>query len=64
MKLESLFGVVLLALFIAVGAEAERENRDFENCVVGAGPFGHQIAYYLAKAQLDYVVFERNNQSG
>ena len=55
--------IFLLALFVGTGAE-EEEKRHFEYCVVGAGPFGHQTAYYLGKARLDYMVFERNNQSG
>uniref|UniRef100_T1JNK9 FAD-dependent oxidoreductase domain-containing protein 2 n=1 Tax=Strigamia maritima TaxID=126957 RepID=T1JNK9_STRMM len=33
-------------------------------CVIGAGPAGLQMAYYLSMAKRDYVVFERSNISG
>ncbi|EEC14554.1 monooxygenase, putative, partial [Ixodes scapularis] len=37
-------------------------KRDY--CVVGAGPSGLQMAYFLQQAKRDYVVFERSNISG
>ncbi|XP_069976996.1 FAD-dependent oxidoreductase domain-containing protein 2 [Penaeus vannamei] len=33
-------------------------------CVVGAGPAGLQMGYFLKKAGRDYVIFERANHSG
>ncbi|XP_067830804.1 FAD-dependent oxidoreductase domain-containing protein 2 [Heptranchias perlo] len=33
-------------------------------CVIGAGPGGLQIAYFLQQSQRHYLVFERNNLSG
>ncbi|XP_077526357.1 FAD-dependent oxidoreductase domain-containing protein 2-like [Haemaphysalis longicornis] len=33
-------------------------------CVVGAGPAGLQMAYYLKKAGRDYMVFEKSNMTG
>ncbi|GCB79861.1 hypothetical protein scyTo_0019622 [Scyliorhinus torazame] len=33
-------------------------------CVIGAGPGGLQIAYFLQQSQRHYLVFERNNISG
>ncbi|CAL4236303.1 unnamed protein product, partial [Meganyctiphanes norvegica] len=33
-------------------------------CVIGAGPAGLQIGYFLHRAGRDYLIFERNNHSG
>ncbi|XP_078093688.1 FAD-dependent oxidoreductase domain-containing protein 2 [Mustelus asterias] len=33
-------------------------------CVIGAGPGGLQIAYFLQRSQRHYLVFERSNLSG
>ncbi|KAK3090905.1 hypothetical protein FSP39_015622 [Pinctada imbricata] len=33
-------------------------------CVIGAGPSGLQIGYFLHQKHRDYVIFERNNVSG
>lgn len=35
-----------------------------EYCVIGAGPGGLQIGYFLKRAGRDYVIFERSNMSG
>ncbi|XP_040067673.1 probable cyclin-dependent serine/threonine-protein kinase DDB_G0292550 isoform X4 [Ixodes scapularis] len=43
-------------------ADARGTKRDY--CVVGAGPSGLQMAYFLQQAKRDYVVFERSNISG
>ncbi|MFT4646112.1 MAG: thioredoxin reductase [Planctomycetota bacterium] len=32
--------------------------------IIGAGPAGLQMAYYLKKADLDYVIIEKNNTAG
>jgi len=33
-------------------------------CVIGAGPAGLQLGYFMKMAGRDYVVFERSNTSG
>ena len=33
-------------------------------CVIGAGPAGLQMGYFLEKANRDYAIFERSNISG
>ncbi|KAI1883999.1 hypothetical protein AGOR_G00221870 [Albula goreensis] len=33
-------------------------------CVLGAGPAGLQMGYYLSKSQRDYVILERNSGAG
>uniref|UniRef100_UPI00358F9F65 FAD-dependent oxidoreductase domain-containing protein 2 isoform X2 n=1 Tax=Myxine glutinosa TaxID=7769 RepID=UPI00358F9F65 len=40
----------------------EVTNKDY--CIIGAGPGGLQMAYFLQQAGRDYVVLERNNISG
>lgn len=39
-------------------------NNDHDYCIVGAGPAGLQMGYFLQQAHRDYVVFERSNVSG
>ena len=33
-------------------------------CVIGAGPAGLQMGYFLNRASRDYIIYERNNISG
>ncbi|KAB7503854.1 hypothetical protein Anas_10171 [Armadillidium nasatum] len=35
-----------------------------EYCVIGAGPAGLQMGYFLSKAKRDYIILEKNNISG
>ena len=37
---------------------------EYEYCVVGAGPAGLQMAYFLQKSNRNYILLERNNISG
>ncbi|XP_076075879.1 FAD-dependent oxidoreductase domain-containing protein 2-like isoform X1 [Mytilus galloprovincialis] len=36
----------------------------YKYCVIGAGPGGVQIGFYLQKLGRDYIIFERSNQAG
>lgn len=36
----------------------------YKYCVIGAGPGGIQIGFYLQKLSRDYIIFERSNQAG
>lgn len=38
------------------------ETKDY--CVIGAGPGGLQMGYFLQRAGRDYIIFERANTSG
>lgn len=38
------------------------ESHDY--CIIGAGPSGLQMAFFLDKAKRNYVVFERNSHAG
>ena len=33
-------------------------------CIIGAGPGGVQIGYFLEKAKRDYIIFERSEHAG
>ena len=33
-------------------------------CIIGAGPSGLQLGYFLQQKDRDYIIFERNNVSG
>lgn len=54
----------LLALILLVYRSAAEESTPRDYCIVGAGPAGLQLGYFLQKAARDYVIFERSNVSG
>ncbi|KAL1465918.1 hypothetical protein MTO96_026980 [Rhipicephalus appendiculatus] len=59
--------VLSLALATSEQQQQQRGPRDkkkFDYCVIGAGPSGLQMAYYLKKAGRDYRVFEKSNMTG
>ena len=51
-----------LCAFIAVDSIVEQEHHSY--CVIGAGPAGLQMGFFLHRAQRDYVIFERADQVG
>ncbi|XP_068434741.1 FAD-dependent oxidoreductase domain-containing protein 2 [Clinocottus analis] len=61
-----------LVLFILIGCiECSPDDnhhpsgpRRYEYCVLGAGPSGLQMGYFLSKAKRDYVILERNSRPG
>ncbi|XP_076451217.1 FAD-dependent oxidoreductase domain-containing protein 2-like [Babylonia areolata] len=60
-QLTSLYVLLLNPLTFALTPDPHRYH---DYCVIGAGPAGLQIGYFLKKANRDYVVFERSNVSG
>lgn len=36
----------------------------YDYCVLGAGPAGLQMGYFLSKSQRDYIILERNSGPG
>ena len=34
-----------------------------EYCIIGAGPGGLQLGYFLQKAKRDYIIYERSSQA-
>lgn len=41
-----------------------RADLDYEYCVIGAGPAGLQMAYFLHKSNRNYIVFEQEPEAG
>lgn len=39
-------------------------TRRYDYCVLGAGPAGLQMGYFLSKARRNYVILERNSGPG
>lgn len=58
-----LFCAFLLALAISTTvADDDKTHHDY--CVIGAGPGGLQMAYFLQQAGRDYIVFEKGPGAG
>ena len=49
-------------LIICIGEKSSDFNNDY--CIIGAGPAGIQMAYYLHNSNRNYTVFEKNNHAG
>ncbi|KAJ7382594.1 FAD-dependent oxidoreductase domain-containing protein 2 [Desmophyllum pertusum] len=57
--------ISLLALFVSCLSFAKSRSAVFhEYCVVGAGPGGLQMGFYLERAERDYIIFERDALAG
>ncbi|XP_029446273.1 FAD-dependent oxidoreductase domain-containing protein 2 [Rhinatrema bivittatum] len=55
--------LLVLALWMGwAGATSSPRHQDY--CIIGAGPSGLQMAYFLQQSGRDYVIFERSNSSG
>ena len=46
------------------GEQAKRSDNAFQICVVGAGPAGLQLGFFLQQARRDYVILEREGSAG
>jgi thioredoxin reductase len=55
---------LLAAAACAAAAAAARLHDDRSTCIVGAGPGGLQLAYFLQRAGRDYIILERNASAG
>uniref|UniRef100_A0A6Q2WX33 FAD-dependent oxidoreductase domain containing 2 n=1 Tax=Esox lucius TaxID=8010 RepID=A0A6Q2WX33_ESOLU len=42
----------------------KQRTRHHDYCVLGAGPAGLQMGYFLSKSQRDYIILERNSGPG
>lgn len=56
--------LVLTSLLSTAHAETHPGGGFHEYCIIGAGPGGLQLAYFLERANRDYVIFEKSNTSG
>ena len=44
--------------------EGYHDRHEYDYCIIGGGPGGLQLAYFLQQAGRDYIVIERNNIPG
>ncbi|KAM9844287.1 FAD-dependent oxidoreductase domain-containing protein 2 [Aulostomus maculatus] len=56
--------LILLILTGLVKSAADNITRKHDYCVLGAGPAGLQMGYFLSKAKRDYIILERNSGPG
>lgn len=54
---------LMLCLFGNSGSESH-SNVQWDYCVIGAGPGGLQMGYFLDRAARNYIIFEKGNTSG
>ena len=62
---------IILIIFVLFNKSLEinenfisSNNKIYEYLIIGAGPAGLQTAYFLKKYNKDYIVIEKNNNSG
>ncbi|XP_043535910.1 FAD-dependent oxidoreductase domain-containing protein 2 isoform X1 [Chiloscyllium plagiosum] len=61
----STFAILIVSItFASSHATAPTDYLHIDYCVIGAGPGGLQMAYFLQQSQRHYLVFERSNLSG
>ncbi|XP_072167909.1 FAD-dependent oxidoreductase domain-containing protein 2-like [Diadema setosum] len=56
--------LVLLAFHVPAYHTEDPSSQKWNYCIVGAGPAGLQMGYFLERAGRDYVIFEKANMSG
>ena len=51
---------VFSLLFFATKAEQDNQKENYHQyCVIGAGPAGLQMGYFLKSAERDYMIYEK-----
>ncbi|CAF1342999.1 unnamed protein product [Rotaria sordida] len=55
---------LLLILFIIDLILGFDRSQFHEYCIIGAGPAGLQLAYFLQKVKRDYIIYEKASQAG
>ena len=54
----------LAAFSGALRGSASSSTRTHETCIIGAGPAGLQLGFFLSQAKRDYVILERERSAG
>lgn len=60
-RMEYSFGFIFLGFLLVTGSASPIEH---DYCVIGAGPAGLQIGYFLHKAHRNYVILEKSLSAG
>ncbi|XP_072225751.1 FAD-dependent oxidoreductase domain-containing protein 2 [Leuresthes tenuis] len=63
-SLPSLILFTLIGFVITSSNDHHNGTRRYDYCVLGAGPAGLQMGYFLSKARRDYIILERNSGPG
>lgn len=63
-SLASFLLLIFLIGSVKCSADDHNATRHFEYCVLGAGPAGLQMGYFLSNAKRDYIILERNSGPG
>ena len=58
------FLVLLVIVCLRIVVSVSAGNFHWDYCIIGAGPSGLQLGWFLESANRDYVIFERTNISG
>lgn len=59
--MEYSFGFIFVGFLLVTGSASPIEH---DYCVIGAGPAGLQIGYFLHKAHRNYVILEKSLSAG
>lgn len=60
-RMEYSFGFIFVGFLLVTGSASPIEH---DYCVIGAGPAGLQIGYFLHKAHRNYVILEKSLSAG
>lgn len=55
---------LIIVFSVHLFAHSTKDHVKHEYCIIGAGPAGLQLGYFLSKVNRDYIIFEKNNNSG
>lgn len=55
------FASAVACLFVSAVLSDSRDHHQY--CIIGAGPGGLQLAYFLHRARRDYIVYEKGNRN-
>ncbi|XP_062874938.1 FAD-dependent oxidoreductase domain-containing protein 2 [Trichomycterus rosablanca] len=62
--LSSLLLLIVLVISIFGHNHGDNSIHHYDYCVLGAGPAGLQMGYFLSQSQRDYIILERNSGPG
>ncbi|XP_052823418.1 FAD-dependent oxidoreductase domain-containing protein 2 isoform X2 [Octopus bimaculoides] len=60
----TIFALLVVNSLTKVDGQTQQASSHHDYCIIGAGPSGLQMGYFLEKSGRDYIIFERTNTSG